>query len=109
MTEEQKQKQLLLQQIQAYQQRQRNQTLEYDGEQFSLRDVERKCEVYRYSENYGDLECSGFSFIERKCEAYFSGKYEKNGDIECSGSKLRPIERSCTVSMYSENYGDIDC
>jgi hypothetical protein len=24
-----------------------------------LRDIERKCEAYKYSESYGDIECSG--------------------------------------------------
>ena len=102
-------KQDQIKRIQAFAASQRNKTLSYDDEEFSLRDVERKCEVYRYSDNYGDVECSGLRFVERKCEAYFSGRYEKNGDIECSGSELRPIERYCSVSMYSDNYGDIDC
>ena len=107
MTEEEKRIQLL--QIQARRQQERNHTLEYDGEEFTLRQIERKCEVYRYSENHGDLECRGFRFVERKCEAYFSDKKDKDGEIECRGSELSPIERYCTVSMYSENYGDIDC
>ena len=77
----------------------------------ALRNVERKCEVYRYSDNYGDLECSGSDLrvVERKCEAYFSSEDDKYGDIECSGSELRPIERHCSASMYSDRYGDIDC
>ena len=107
MTKMEKQKQI--EEIKAYQQRQRNKTLNYDGEDFSLREIERKCEVYRYSDNYGDLECTGLRFIERKCEAYFYGKNENSGDIECRGSDLRPVERYCSVTMYSENYGDIDC
>ncbi len=78
-----KEKQDQIKQIQIYQASQRSKILNYDGEEFTLRDVEGKCEVYRYSENYGDLECSG--------------------------SDLRPIERYCTVSMYSDNYGGIDC
>ena len=107
MTKMEKQKQI--EEIKAYQQRQRNQTLNYDGEDFSLREIERKCEVYRYSDNYGDLECTGLRFIERKCEAYFYGKNENIGDIECRGSDLRPVERYCSFTMYSESYGDIDC
>ena len=78
-----KEKQDQIKQIQIYQASQRSKILNYDGEEFTLRHVERKCEVYRYSENYGDLECSG--------------------------SDLRPIERYCTVSMYSDNYGGINC
>ena len=57
-----------------------------DDERFTLSGVSRKCEVYRYSDNYGDVECSGSKYrvIERKCEAYFSGKYEKlvNWNVE---------------------------
>ena len=85
------------------------QTFEYDGEEFTLRQVERKCEIYRHSDNYGDLECTGLRFVERKCEAYFYDANDSNGEIECRGSDLRPIERHCSVTMYSENYGDIDC
>jgi hypothetical protein len=75
----------------------------------SLRDIERKCEVYKYSENYGDLECRGsdLRIIERKCEVYFYDA--RNGEIECSGSDFRSVERNCSVYMYSENYGEIDC
>ena len=82
-----------------------------DDEKFTLSEISRKCEVYRHSDNYGDVECSGSKFrvIQRKCEAYFSGKYEKSGELECRGSDLRPIERYCSTSMYSDQYGDIEC
>ena len=102
-------KRIQLKQIQQSILKQRNQTFEYDGEEFTLRQVERKCEIYRYSDNYGDLECTGLRFVERKCEAYFYDANDSNGEIECQGSDLRPIERHCSVTMYSENYGDIDC
>jgi hypothetical protein len=80
-----------------------------DGYDFSLRDVEKKCEAYKYSDSYGDIECSGSSLriIEKKCEVYFYDS--QNGELECRGSGLRELERKCTVSMYSDNYGDIDC
>ena len=81
----------------------------YNGEEFRLTEIERKCEVYRYSENYGDLECRGLRFIERKCEAYFYDEDDEYGEIECRGSDLRKIERRCSVYMYSESYGEIDC
>ncbi len=89
----------------------RSRAIEVDGDNFSLNDVERKCEVYRYSENYGEIECSGseMRIVERKCEAYFSGYGDREGDIECSHSDLKPIERHCTASMYSDNYAEIDC
>lgn len=80
-----------------------------EGHNFSLRDVERKCEVYKYSDSYGDVECRGSSLraIERKCEAYF---YESQaGELECRGREFRDIERQCSVSMYSGNYGEISC
>lgn len=82
-----------------------------DDEEFTLSEVSRKCEVYRYSDNYGDVECSGSKFrvIERKCEAYFSGKFEKSGELDCQGGDLRSIERYCSTTMYSDSYGDIDC
>ena len=87
----------------------KNQTIRIDDEDFSLRDVERKCEVYRHSENYGDVECRGLRIVERKCEAYFTGYGDREGDIECSGSDLRAIERHCVANMYSDDYAEIDC
>ena len=97
--------------ILAAQARERSEGFIVDDERFTLSEIVRKCEVYRYSENYGDVECSGskFRIVERKCEAYFSGKFEIEGELECSGSDLRPIERNCTTSMYSDDYADIDC
>ena len=82
-----------------------------DGEKFTLAEISRKCDVYRYSDNYGDIECSGSKLraVERKCEAYFSGRYEKTGELECRGSDLNPIERNCSATMYSDSYADIDC
>jgi hypothetical protein len=76
---------------------------------FSLRDIEKKCEVYKYSDSYGDVECRGSSLriIEKKCEAYFYDP--QNGELECRGSDFRAVERKCSVSMYSESYGEIDC
>lgn len=76
---------------------------------FSPRDIEKKCEVYKYSDSYGDVECRGpnLRVLERKCEAYFSDS--QNGELECRGSEFRILERKCSVSMYSESYGEIDC
>lgn len=80
-----------------------------EGHDFSLRDIEKKCEVYKYSDSYGDVECRGSDLrvIEKKCEAYFSDS--QNGELECRGSEFRIVERKCSVSMYSESYGEIDC
>ena len=57
MTDQEKQKQL--EQIMIQQTINRSKTITIDGDEFSLRDVERKCEVWRWSEHYGDLECRG--------------------------------------------------
>ena len=80
-----------------------------DGEQISLRDVARKCEVYKYSDDYGEVECRGSKFrqIERKCEVYFYD--QENGELECRGGDLNPVERYCSVYMYSDSYGDMSC
>lgn len=80
-----------------------------DGYDFSLKDIEKKCEAYKYSDSYGDVECRGSSLrvIEKKCEVYFSDS--QNGELECRGSDFRVVERKCSVSMYSDSYGDIDC
>ena len=109
MTYSEKQKQL--EQIALQNAINKTKEITIDSSEFSLRDVERKCEIYRYSDNYGEVECSGSDLrvVERKCEAYFSSEDDKYGDIECSGSELRPIERYCSASMYSDRYGDIDC
>ena len=32
---------------------------EIDGQSFSIRDIERRCEAYKYSNTYGDIECRG--------------------------------------------------
>ena len=77
---------------------------------FTLRDVENKCEVWRWSENWGDVDCRGsdLRIVERKCEVWFPNAEDNYGYIECSGSDLRAIE-NCSVWMWSESYGDIDC
>ena len=76
----------------------------------NLRQIERKCEVYKYSDNYGELDCSSGvddrRDLERKCEVYFSGKY---GEFECSVSHFRNIERKCEAYLYSSQYAEIDC
>lgn len=79
------------------------------GHDFSLKDIEKRCEVFKYSDSHGDVECRGASLrvIERKCEAYCSSP--QKGELECRGSDLRVVERKCSVSMYSEIYGEIDC
>ena len=90
---------------------QRNSTFYIDGEEFTLKDIANRCEVWKWSDNYGDLECRGskYRIIERKCEAYFWDKDDKTGEVDCRGSDMRTIERQCTVEMYSESYGDVSC
>ncbi len=108
MISEEKRLQLLQILMQAEQAK--KQTIRYDDYEFTLNDVERKCEVHRYSEKYGKFECRSDSrIVERECEVHFSEKADKSGDIDCSSSVLRPLEKYCTVKMYSENYGGINC
>jgi len=78
---------------------------------FDLSDVERKCEVFRYTDNYGDVECRGSEYreVERKCDAYFLDSDSEYGEIDCRGSDFRVLEKNCHVYMYNESYGDIDC
>ena len=111
MTLEEIEQQRIQQQILVARARAASREFSIDDEKFTLSEISRKCEVYRWSDNYGDVECSGSKFrvIQRKCEAYFSGKYEKTGELECRGSDLRRIERYCSTTMYSDNYGEIDC
>jgi hypothetical protein len=77
----------------------------------NLSEVERGCEVYKYSRSYGEIDCRSSvddgREIERKCEVYFySGKY---GEVECRGSHFKDIERRCEAYLYSGNYGELDC
>ena len=98
-------------QIQMSRARERNRVIRIDDREFTLRDVERKCEVYRYSGNYGEVECSGYDLriVSRKCEAYFYDELGNTGELECRGSELNPVEKYCEVSMYSREYGSIEC
>ena len=87
-----------------------NLTIRYDEDHvFTLRDVERKCEAWKWSDSWGDIECRGSQLrpVEKRCEAYFYDS--KNGALECRGSVLRVLERRCSIRMYSENYGEINC
>ena len=90
---------------------QRNEAIDAGGYEFTLRDVERNCEVYRYSDNYGELECSrsNLNYVERSCEVYFAGIDDKEGEFECSRSSLNRVESYCSVSMYSDMYGEVSC
>ena len=76
----------------------------------SLSQIEKHCEVYRYSHNYGELECSrrvgDRRNLQRKCEVYFSGS---SGEFECRGSHYRDVERKCEANLYTHDYADIDC
>ena len=76
----------------------------------NLKQIEKKCEVYKYSDRYGELDCSrgvdDRRSLEKKCEVYFSGKY---GEFECRGSHFRNIEKKCEAYLYSSKYAEIDC
>ena len=76
-----------------------------------LREIERRCEIYRYDDQFGELDCSrnvsDRRSLQRKCSAFiYDFPY---GEIECSGSHFRDVERRCEVYMYDSNYGQIDC
>ena len=77
----------------------------------SLREIERRCEVYKYSSDYGELDCSSSvndrRDLERRCEVYFYS--DKYGEFECSGSHFRDVEKRCEAYLYSSEYAEIDC
>jgi len=106
LTQAEQEQQEILRNTVILQQSSRSRTI--DGLTFSLRDIERQCEVYKYSDNYGDIECRGseYRLVERRCEAYFPES--RNGVMECS-RELRSISGDCSVYMYSDNYGDLSC
>ena len=80
-------------------------------ETFTLPEITRKCQTYRWSKYRGDIECSGSKFrpIEKKCEAYFRDAKDEVAELRCKDAQLAPLERYCTVAMYSKPYGDITC
>lgn len=80
-----------------------------EGYDFSLRDVNRYCEVYKYDESYGEIECSRRSLrpVQRACEVYFYDREHR--EIGCRGRDFRLLELRCTAYMYSEEYGEISC
>jgi hypothetical protein len=48
--------------------------MELEGESFTLRDVKRRCEVWRWSDSWGDVECrSGIweDEVEDECDVWF--------------------------------------
>jgi hypothetical protein len=85
--------------------------MEWEGNTFSLRDVERRCEVFRWSDNWGDVNCRSGHWerkVQRDCDVWFPTP-DGAGWIDCRDRVLRPIERYCTVEMYTERYGTITC
>lgn len=75
----------------------------------TLRDIERHCEVYKYSASYGHIGCDRprLRSVERKCRAYiYNFPY---GDVECRGRDLLKVEKKCEIVMYSQRYGDFIC
>jgi len=76
-----------------------------------LSEIERRCDVYKYSDDYGELDCSSSvsdrRSLERSCEVYF---YDSEyGEFECSGYHFRDVERRCEAYLYSSDYAEIDC
>lgn len=83
-------------------------TIKIDDYEFTLRDVERRCEAYVYSKPYGELQCTGNTrIVGRRCELFIDNW--PNGTISCRGSALTIVARRCTISMYSAQYGSVSC
>jgi hypothetical protein len=75
----------------------------------SLDEVEKDCEVWMWSDNYGDIDCkSGLEEVERNCEAYMAGGKSGYGDIECKGD-YKYIEKSCEIWIWGWPWGDVEC
>ena len=74
------------------------------GNSITKRDVERHCEAWMWGSSVGDVECSlsRLDAVEDHCDVYSVNK------IKCRVSSLKFLER-CTVKMYSQSYGNIDC
>jgi len=88
--------------------RERSRMIRLDDYEFTLADVERRCEAYVYNKPHGELECSGnVRILQRRCEVYIHSW--PNGEISCRGSELSVVARRCSVSMHSERYGSVSC
>ena len=75
---------------------------------FSLRDIEKGCEIYRRNYSKGLIECiSDLSTIERKCNVSFH--YKKDATINCRGNELSIIQERCSIKLYSKDHGKILC
>ena len=75
----------------------------------SLKQVERNCEVYMWSANYGDIDCKPeLREVERNCEAYMAGRKSGYGYIECKGD-YKYIEKNCEIWIWSWPWGDVEC
>ena len=84
-------------------------TVSYSWGKPSLDEVEKDCEVWMYSDNYGDIDCkSGLEEVERNCEAYMAGGKSGYGDIECKGD-YKYIEKSCEIWIWGWPWGDVEC
>jgi len=106
MTSTEAQQQLFM--LRALSQQKKSVVHHIDCYEFSLRDIERRCEAYVWDREFGELECSsGLRIIERKCEVDISDW--PDGEIDCKGSELRFVEQACSVEMYSDEYGSLSC
>ena len=75
----------------------------------SLKEVEKNCEVWMWSANYGDIDCrSGLKEVERNCEAYMSGGKSGYGDIVCRGD-YKYIEKKCEIWIWGWPWGEVQC
>ena len=106
MSQNEAQQQLL--NLRTMRQQSKSEVHHLDGYEFTLLDIEKRCEAYVWDREYGELECnSSLRPVERNCEVYI---YDwPNGEIGCRGSDLRFVERACSVEMYSDEYGSVSC
>lgn len=85
--------------------------MEWEGETFTLRDVERRCEVWRWSDSWGDVECRAGVWenaVENGCDVWFPSS-DSAGELDCDQGEFRLIERHCHAELYSEDYAEISC
>ena len=84
----------------------------WKGQTFTLEDVERSCEVVRWDEDAGELECRapGWGREVQNCEVAFVVEDEEVGELFCRVEELALIEERCqAVVERGEEYGEVRC
>lgn len=84
----------------------------WEGATFTLEDVERHCQVLRWNEDAGELECRvpGWGREVQNCEVAFVVGDEEVGELFCRVEELALIEERCqAVVERGEEYGELRC